>query len=161
MTTSGNATSLRGKLPAYGDRRDFRLSRRPDSARNKCRSYLGFSILALVLSLAIAGPANADNNSLSTEAIQDLLSGATANAKSSRGFNYQIEFGTDGSAAIRADNGFSDDGKWSAEDGHYCTQWQKIRRKEKVCWEVFHKTGNEYHFVRSDGEEEKDMMIVK
>jgi len=115
--------------------------------------------LVTLVALAIPLTAKADHGRMSkADDLHALFAGATGSGKTSRGSTFVVKFSSDGSATVTAGSDFSDRGKWTIEDDHYCAQWTKIRKGKKACWSVIHENGDDYHL---EGADDNDVKIVK
>lgn len=122
------------------------------------------NVVLLVSALAIvcAGPAIAEPDALSGDAIRAAVSGATASGTTNSGKAYHVRYLDDGTTRLSMDdNSFIDRGKWMVEGDRFCGQWNKIRKGAKGCWYLIHQQGDRYLFKGIDGMADIDARLSK
>ena len=83
------------------------------------------------------------------DALRAHVTGKTFKVKPAQGASWRLEYKDNGYAFVDITSGFRDSGKWKAEKGQLCNEWQKIPGS---CSDVRLKDGVLYLKRVSNGE---------
>lgn len=120
-----------------------------------------FAAAALVAAATAETP-QAQTSPLDAAAVQALFSGAVSTGRAANRKTYTARYDADGAASLQMDDySFSDSGKWTLENGLFCSQWKKIRDGAKACWEVYAKDGTDYLLKGVNGAYDVEASIRK
>ncbi|MGW8179657.1 MAG: hypothetical protein ACWGQW_12995 [bacterium] len=118
--------------------------------------------VAAGVALILSSQAHADHGLLSGAEIQSTLAGATAEGKTSKGKEYEVEYAANGAVKMSMkDNSFWDQGNWKVDGDAYCASWEKIRKGAENCWRLRHESGSKYVFEGIDGAETIEVIISR
>ncbi len=111
-------------------------------------------------------PATASAETLSSDEIVKLLSGATVETLDQKGRTIIMTFKSDGTVAgelVKKKSSDYDDGKWSTEkNGLFCLQWERLKRGEKKCnFLLLQKDGKTLKRREADGSVRRNNWFIK